>query len=467
MSDAEASAGVHATRKAVAEGRARLRAGMPSKHACLFEDRHDCTVSDSEITHNVLSYDSDNPYGSGDISHHLSDPDYTPHADDSSENLLKGLSCSDDNQEADGLSSADNHEADSPTTDGGDLTALRNEVKALKTAVGKSGEPAGHRIDLSKVVDKPDKFTGADYNVKHFNNWVLKLSQYIELLDVPAHKRVGVAATYLDGDALSWWTQKKQTLQKDGTDITSMTVFVDTLRERFSFKNPEQAARVALRSFTQGNMSVTEYINQFDSYYSYLPTWDEADKIDRFTAGLHRRWQERVIINPTTGRRWKEYYPMINYLVSLLHESPAGALQDDLHTRNGAQPHINNQSNTNNTNNDRTDRQHTRQRQNPRWQRRGRDRQRAARARNGRGPGGNPNRKKFMENANKKKFWRTVDQMSYIISRKKGMCACCYEHANHTWADCTTNPVFAPPPGYIQHGTHSSLTARKSGLAVQ
>jgi hypothetical protein len=185
------------------------------------------------------------------------------------------------------------------------------------------------------MIDKPGKFSGVNYSVQQFNTWVLKVRQYIDLLDVPPSKRMAVAATYLDGDAAQWWARKVLKLQADRVDSTNLSVFEDQLRERFSFKNPEQAARNTLRTFQQGNLSVPEYINEFDNLYTYLPSWDETDKIDRFLAGLQAKWREKATINPTTGRRWTEYYPMVNFLVSLLHESAStGVLQEEVRQPN-------------------------------------------------------------------------------------------------------------------------------------
>lgn len=121
-----------------------------------------------------------------------------------------------------------------------------------------------------------------------------------------------------------------------------------------------------------------------------------------------------------------------------------GGFQDDLRVLRDAGS---NHGNNNNHNR----RQQNRQQQNPRWQTRGRDRQRRARARNGQqAQGGNPDRRRYMENARNQKFWRTAGQMSYIITQKRGMCASCFQDG-HNWDKCTDTPVKTAPPGYEEY----------------
>ena len=179
----------------------------------------------------------------------------------------------------------------------------------------------------------------------------------------------------------------------------------------------------------QGSSTVSEYITKFDNYYSYLPSWDEADKIDRFLAGLNSQWRVKATINPQTGKRWEEYYPMITFLVSLPSESTTGLLQREREQERPRNP-----------------RQEQRRDQDPRWQSRAQDRQRGARRRRN-GMPSDPSKRKNMQNANNRKFWRTAGHMSYLITQKRGMCACCYGDG-HNWADCTAEPVRSPPPGY-------------------
>ncbi|WIA16633.1 hypothetical protein OEZ85_013296 [Tetradesmus obliquus] len=66
----------------------------------------------------------------------------------------------------------------------------------------------------------------------------------------------------------------------------------------------EVQARNRLLGLKQGGMSVTDYINEFDSCYNHLPSWDEQEKVHKFLSGLNKTWKERCWINPLTGKRW-------------------------------------------------------------------------------------------------------------------------------------------------------------------
>ena len=49
---------------------------------------------------------------------------------------------------------------------------LQERVASLETAAGRHRERGP---DLSKILDKPAKFSGVEYNVKKFNDWLLKV----------------------------------------------------------------------------------------------------------------------------------------------------------------------------------------------------------------------------------------------------------------------------------------------------
>jgi hypothetical protein len=307
----------------------------------------------------------------------------------------------------------------------------------MEAAAGRSGTFAS---DLTRVVDRPAKFSGGEYSAKAFNDWVLKVTQFVELLNVAPDQRVKVAASYLEGDALAWWARQKQKLLSDGTDVLDMEVFTNALRDRFSFRNPELQARAALRSCKQNNMTVASYINKFDDCYSYLEKWDEDDKIDRFLAGLDQKWLRLAAVNPQTSRRWTDYCSMINHLVTCLSEYPAELQAKDmaelsLKTKPGGGSDGAGPSNG----------------QKPKWVKSSwQKRKEGARKASERSPVKlfTNDKRRNMENAAGQRYWRTAGQMAYIIQKKKDMCSCCFGTDHNLAAECRNSPKFAPPPGY-------------------
>jgi hypothetical protein len=467
---------VHATRNAVATGRAQLGPGLPSKVAELFEHPDDCDYSDNEITDNVISYDADEPHARAfQDAADAADPDFLPSmsADDTEEpeeNLLDGLSTDDgEDDHQDHAESSRMAEAREQLRQDAELAAalereqrlllengdLRNQVASLQTAAGtrvvRESEPCtGKSVDMSKLLARPDKFTGSDTDAKKFQEWVLYVNQYVDLMGVHSDRKVKIAAAYLAGDALTWWSRQREHMLEAGQDVLDMEVFVQALRERFFFRNPELQARNDLRSLKQGSLLLPQYISKFEDCYSYLPTFDEADKIDRFIAGLNDKWQEKAMINPLTGHRWVEYQPMVNYLVSMLGAAitPTGLLREQ-QGQQGQQGQGTRQNDNGHG---------QRQPPGPAWQRTGRQNRLERRARNRQQRGAarngqprlpnNSERRKVLTNASGQRFWRTAAQMTYMITQHKDMCACCLKNVGHRYSECTASPERTAPPGY-------------------
>jgi hypothetical protein len=64
-------------------------------------------------------------------------------------------------------------------------------------------------------------------------------SAVLVVTSAAASSHVALAATYLEGEALRWWSSRSVSLQREGHNVANMEVFVDALRERFAYKNPE------------------------------------------------------------------------------------------------------------------------------------------------------------------------------------------------------------------------------------
>lgn len=154
-----------------------------------------------------------------------------------------------------------------------------------------------------------------------FKDWLLKIKQHLAVTAVPQTAEVALAALYLEGEALCWCSAHSVSLLREGKHIAIMEVFVEAFQERFAYKNPESAARNKLLILRQDSRTIVQYMNEFDSCYNHLPSWDEQENIHKILFGLNRTWRDRCAINPQTGKRWVSYYPLALYLVSLLPET--------------------------------------------------------------------------------------------------------------------------------------------------
>jgi hypothetical protein len=332
------------------------------------------------------------------------------------------------------------------------VAAARPVNGVAAAAMPGNGAVAAVGTDVSKLVNKPPAYSGVTSG-RNFEDWLLKMQQYLAVTGAAVSSHVALAATYLEGEALRWWSARSVSLQREGQNVASMEVFVDALRERFAYKNPEVQARNRLLGLKQGSMSVTDYINEFDSCYNHLPSWDEQEKVHKFLSGLNKTWKERCWINPLTGKRWTTYYPLANHLVSLLSET--GILTDALQ---GSLPD--------------QDRPSTGQGRAPAQQqasKRGRSRSRdraggsyAAAAQRGQstgarpGHGQQPNRQGFgspdnmrtYKNKKGQSFQRNAHLVSWMVKKDPQPCWCCYT-PGHQVKDCTASPARGNPPGYV------------------
>jgi hypothetical protein len=103
----------------------------------------------------------------------------------------------------------------------------------------------------------------------------------------PAGREAQVVQSYLKGPALAWWMQKLESDDSSGTSApTTFAELLPYLNERFEHRNPELASRDKLMSLRQNELSLHQYLRDFEGCYAYIPRYDEADKIHRFLYGL-------------------------------------------------------------------------------------------------------------------------------------------------------------------------------------
>ena len=67
--------------------------------------------------------------------------------------------------------------------------------------------------------------------------------------------------------------------------------FLPYLAEKFDHKNPELAARTKLQLLMQHNMTVHQYLREFEACYAHILDYDERDTIFRFLFGLKPEWR--------------------------------------------------------------------------------------------------------------------------------------------------------------------------------
>jgi hypothetical protein len=214
------------------------------------------------------------------------------------------------------------------------LTAARTEAdqantaraqleSAVLAATGGSVPPRPSRtpasVDLTKVVNRPCNFDGSV--ASRFHEWKNEVQMYLRVMKFPKDQEAGIVQSYLRGTALAWYMQKITQLESAGMPVpTSWNELLPLLNERFEHRNPEVAARDKLMTLRQGNMTMQQYLKEFEACYAFILKWDEADKIHRFIYGLKPHLRIKFCVNPATHSWWTNFDNLVSYITSYMSD---------------------------------------------------------------------------------------------------------------------------------------------------
>ena len=127
--------------------------------------------------------------------------------------------------------------------------------------------------------------------------WLYQLDVYLNLLQVAnpnvvldENSRVMFATTLLKGHAANWWYM----LVQAGQAPVQWESFKTALRNEFVPQNSERRNRDKLRVLRQ-TASVAGYLTAFRNLVIAIPGMNEAEKLDRFTAGLKNEVKIEVL----------------------------------------------------------------------------------------------------------------------------------------------------------------------------
>jgi len=161
----------------------------------------------------------------------------------------------------------------------------------FKTRGVQKVEKAAEVVELEVVSEmsgarQPKTFTGKE-DVKL---WFASMELYLEAAGVVSDKKLVVAATYLEGSALMWYSSLE-------TKPYSLSELKKGLTSRFSPIDGERQARARLRTLVQTD-SVMEYVDLFEEICSQVPSLSPAEKRDRFFGGLRPYFQQKFMEAP-------------------------------------------------------------------------------------------------------------------------------------------------------------------------
>eukprot|EP00877_Chromochloris_zofingiensis_P005346 jgi/Chrzof1/14812/Cz09g17080.t1 len=148
------------------------------------------------------------------------------------------------------------------------MNASMPNVACVNTDPREGANGAGGQIvrfDIHKVVNKPPVFKGSA-ECPPIRRWLNTIANYLTETEVPPMRGVGVAASYLRGDAEQHWFNTKPALVMQGKDVTSWHVFKHSMLLAYGHFNPGYTARAELVTVTQGNMPVAMYARKLMEY---------------------------------------------------------------------------------------------------------------------------------------------------------------------------------------------------------
>ena len=200
------------------------------------------------------------------------------------------------------------------------IKALQAQVAVL-VANAQAGMPAPAQKSAFQGVKlrprDPPMFTGEDkrYPVK---DWLATVTEWLASGSCEPQKQVGIAQTFLDKGAATYWRARSSALRSQGADTSDFALFAKTLESGFGHQDPEQNARDKLERLTQTG-SVEDYSSRFQSLSAEIVTLplSEGDKIQRFRNGLKAELQTAAGIDPLTGKRWVDLGKFIDYACSV------------------------------------------------------------------------------------------------------------------------------------------------------
>lgn len=148
-------------------------------------------------------------------------------------------------------------------------------------------------------VPKPPSYSGKQATTT-LQPWLIKVETFLHgsHVNLQTPQAVNVAASYLDGPILEWYT-----LQRAGLDTPAYQTFQEFKNALTAFLlpvDPSYAARDQLDTLKQ-TTSAQEYANRFAALVLRVPNMAEADRVHKFVKGLKHEVMRQVMMHdPTT-----------------------------------------------------------------------------------------------------------------------------------------------------------------------
>ncbi|XP_043694352.1 uncharacterized protein LOC122645071 [Telopea speciosissima] len=125
------------------------------------------------------------------------------------------------------------------------------------------------RFDTQKVKLELKEYDGHGDPHK-FYDWLTALDDYFDWYDLPEDQKMRLARTKLSGSAREWWRKTERDLEREGNEPTNWEDMKYDLTEKYLPRHYKAQLQDQLNSLRQGNMTVSEYMQKFDSLSSHI-----------------------------------------------------------------------------------------------------------------------------------------------------------------------------------------------------
>jgi hypothetical protein len=170
------------------------------------------------------------------------------------------------------------------------LMALVNQLQ-----VGQNiGQQYSNQLRSNVKASKPKSYNGVQGSDPEV--WLFQFNQYADINQLAENDRPKLAATYLEGNAATWW----RNLVTQSTNDISWVEFQQELIGTFKPVNAKKIARDRLAVLKQVN-SVAKYNFDFTQLCLEINDISESEKLDKYVRGLKDKIRVEVeLAEPAT-----------------------------------------------------------------------------------------------------------------------------------------------------------------------
>ena len=192
--------------------------------------------------------------------------------------------------------------------------------------------PATHN-----AANKPQRFSGKAKSTT-FSAWITSILTYFAAANVPDANRVDIACTYLEEVPRTAWDSILASLVSGGAVLEQVNkdwdIFVSRMSARFAEPAVQYSARLELLKLKCGFGSIVEYSQKFTAIGQRVPhgqpgSISDAEAIFFYLNGLPERFQQAMMVDPTTNRYWESFERLQTHAATMgaafVHAANAGS----------------------------------------------------------------------------------------------------------------------------------------------